>query len=82
MRLVILNVGKTVAKTQSSSGNPISNSISFFKEAWEELKKVHFPTRAETIQSTIGVLFLLVIFAVFLGLTDVVVGRIMQEIMT
>jgi preprotein translocase subunit SecE len=75
-------VGNTVAKTQTTAGNPISNSIAFFKDAWEELKKVHFPTRAETIQSTIGVLFLLVLFAVFLGLTDVVVGRIMREIMT
>lgn len=74
----------TVAKNQtpSSSSNPISASVVFMKDAWAEIKKVHFPTKAETIQSTVGVLFLLILFSVFLGLTDVVVGKVMQEIMT
>ncbi len=70
------------AHSSSSETNAVSALIRFFKESLVELKKVIYPTRAETIQSTLGVLFLLLVFSIFLGLTDYVVGRIMQEIMT
>ncbi|MCC6932003.1 MAG: preprotein translocase subunit SecE [Deltaproteobacteria bacterium] len=54
----------------------------FLSESVVELKKVHFPTRKETIQSTLGVLWLIVIFAFILGLTDWVIGRVIQMVMS
>lgn len=68
-------------KTQQAS-NPVSRSVSFVRDSWEELKKVHPPTRQETIQATIVVLLMVVMFATFLGLADYIVGNIMQAILT
>ena len=56
--------------------------IAFGKEAWAELKKVHSPTRQETLQVTVGVLFMVFLFGIFLGLADLVIGKIMQSILT
>ena len=62
--------------------NLISRGTGFSKESWGELKKVHAPTRQETIQITLGVLLMVVLFGVFLGLTDLIVGKIMQASLT
>ena len=53
----------------------------FMGEAVTELKKVHFPTRQDTIRSTMGVLLLIVVFAVILGTTDWLIGWVVQTIM-
>ncbi|MCB0360034.1 MAG: preprotein translocase subunit SecE, partial [Bdellovibrionales bacterium] len=45
-------------------------------------KKVHSPTRQETIQATIVCLVMLVLFAVFLGFADLIVGKILQQVLT
>lgn len=58
------------------------NPITFLGESWEELRKVHTPTRQETVMITIRVLALILLFGVFLGLADLVVGRIMSSILT
>ncbi len=58
------------------------NPLMFARESWAELKKVHRPTRQETIQATIVVLVLVVIFAFFMGLTDLIIGQIMQGLLT
>lgn len=60
----------------------ISAFVNFFPSAWQELKKVHTPTRQETIQGTLGVILLVCFFGIFLGLTDMAVGRLMQAILT
>ncbi|MCB0345620.1 MAG: preprotein translocase subunit SecE [Bdellovibrionales bacterium] len=69
------------ANTEQAS-NPISRGINFITASWQELKKVHPPTRQETIQATIVVLVMVVMFATFLGLADYIVGNIMQAILT
>lgn len=70
------------ADTVSNGGNPVTRSIDFFREATSELKKVHPPTRQETIQATIVVLFMVAIFAAFMGLADYIVGNVMRSILT
>ena len=57
------------------------NPVRFFQECWTELKKVHPPTKDETIQATIVVFVMMVIFAVLLGVFDVVAGNVMTWIM-
>ncbi|QPM67127.1 preprotein translocase subunit SecE [Atribacter laminatus] len=44
----------------------------YFKDAWSELKKVTWPSRKELISSTLTVLVVVVVFAVFLGVIDLI----------
>lgn len=48
----------------------------FFKEVQQEIKKVVFPSRDEVIGSTKVVLALVVIIAVFLGLIDLLLSKL------
>jgi preprotein translocase subunit SecE len=48
----------------------------FFKEVKQEIKKVVFPSRDEVIGSTKVVLALVVIIAVFLGLIDLLLSKL------
>lgn len=69
---------------QGTVGNLVSagpRSIQFVKEAWQELQKVHWPTRKETYQATAVVLVVVAVSAVFLGLVDFALSYAMQYIM-
>ena len=48
----------------------------FFEEVKLELKKVVFPTRKEVIGSTWVVIITVLISAFFLGVVDIVLGRL------
>ena len=48
----------------------------FFKEVKIELKKVVFPSRDEVIGSTKVVVVLVIIIAVFLGLIDMLLSKL------
>lgn len=56
-------------------------SIQFFREVKVELQKVTFPTRQETVGSTIVVLVLTVIMAVYLGFSDWALARIVKALL-
>ena len=47
--------------------NPITN---YFREAYEELKKVSWPSRKQTLQDTLVVIGVSLAVAVFLGAID------------
>lgn len=47
-----------------------SQFVSFVREAWQELKKVHWPTRKETYAATVVVVIVVLFFAVYLALVD------------
>jgi preprotein translocase SecE subunit len=53
----------------------LNQGISFVREAWAELGKVHFPSARETIQATTVVVTLALLMAVWLGLMDMIAGR-------
>ncbi len=53
----------------------------FFREVKVELQKVTFPTRQETVGSTMVVLVLTVIMAVYLGFSDWALARIVQMLL-
>lgn len=65
----------------SSVINSIKSSRDFFKSSWIELKKVHFPGRKDTIAITIRVMFLILLIATMLGVTDWCVGSIVKKVM-
>lgn len=56
-------------------------SIQFFREVKVELQKVTFPTRQETVGSTIVVLVLTFIIAVYLGFSDWALARIVKMLL-
>jgi preprotein translocase subunit SecE len=53
----------------------------FFKEVSVELKKVSWPTRQQTVSATVVVIILTIIVSVFLGIIDLVLGRLVGTIM-
>ena len=71
-----------MSKGKTEPNNIISRAITFVREAWDELKKVHAPSREETIRVTMLVMAMVFIFAFFLGITDLIVGEVMRGILT
>jgi len=53
-------------------------AVQFMREVKNELKKVTWPSRKQTITSTGVVLVLVLIVAVFLGLVDMVLARLVR----
>jgi preprotein translocase subunit SecE len=54
------------------------DSVQFFREVKVELQKVTFPTRQETVGSTVVVLVLTIILGAYLGFGDWVLSRIVK----
>ena len=54
----------------------------FLRESLAELKKVHTPTRAETIQATLVTLFIMVFVAVVLFVLDVLFKGLMHALVS
>lgn len=57
-----------------------SRIAGFFNDVRAELKKVAYPTRAETVGSTTVVLILVLIIGVFLSLLDMVLVKAVRLI--
>ena len=60
---------------QSTSGR---NSISFISGAKAEVRKVVWPTRAETMQTTMAVMLMVLLVGIFLWLLDMVLLWVIQ----
>ncbi|MGC8926254.1 preprotein translocase subunit SecE [Calditerrivibrio sp.] len=54
--------------------------VNFIKEVKEELKKIVWPTKDETIGTTTVVIVFVVLMAIFLGVVDVALSKIIQFI--
>ena len=63
-------------------GVGVRQSTEFFKGAWQELKRVHWPTRKETYAATSVVLILVLIIALFLALVDFGLTRAIQALLS
>ncbi len=69
------------AAAQASSNGPATwweSSVQFLREVKTELKKVTWPNKRQTITSTSVVLVLVGIVAIFLGLVDMVLARLVR----
>ncbi len=56
--------------------------VEFLKEAWQELKKVYWPSRKETYAATLVVIILVLIMAFYLALIDFMLTRVVQAILS
>ena len=59
----------------------VNEIIKFLREVKVELKKVSWPSRKETIGSTSVVLVVVIIVAIFLGLIDIGLSRLIRIIL-
>ncbi len=56
----------------------VTRGTDFCRESWAELKRVHTPTKPETIAATSGVLMMVVFFSILLGIFDLIIGSLMR----
>jgi preprotein translocase subunit SecE len=75
------------AKTASAGGESASLGSKagqlkeFFEESKVEIKKVHWPSRKETIATCIAVLVLTTVMAVYLGVVDMALSAAIEAIL-
>ncbi|MFO8033372.1 MAG: preprotein translocase subunit SecE [Desulfohalobiaceae bacterium] len=76
---------KKTAKEQAQPKNRLVSKIyqfrDFFEESRVEMKKVTYPDRKQTLATLGSVLFLVTLIAVFLGLVDVALAKIIEVIL-
>ncbi len=77
-RIVALIVALGIALLLYSSTAGGQNTLGFLKAAQSEIKKVVWPTRQETSQTTLVVLVVVVIFAIILWLLDLVLSSLVN----
>jgi preprotein translocase subunit SecE len=61
--------------------NPVGRLQSFLTECWAEVKKVHWPTRAETRAATIAVIIGVAIVSVYLGAVDFLLSMLVRRVL-
>jgi preprotein translocase subunit SecE len=59
----------------------VNETIKFLREVKVELKKVSWPSRKETIGSTSVVLVVVIIVALFVGIIDIGLSRLVRIIL-
>ena len=75
---------KALARTRTEPGKVksyINKGLQFLREVKVELKKVVWPTRKQTLTSTIVVLILTMIIATFLGVVDIGLSSLVRVIL-
>jgi len=71
-----VKVAKSAGNSSQKIGGWIDTIKSFLSEAKFELKKVTWPTKKETVATTSVVLVVVFIVALFLGVVDLGLGKI------
>ena len=60
----------------------VPRSVTFTQEVWAELKKVHWSSRKEVSAATVVVLAVVVLVAIFLGVVDYGVSRLVRLVLS
>jgi preprotein translocase subunit SecE len=75
---------KSTVRTWIGSGNDknfLNKSIQFLREVKIELKKVTWPSRKQTIGSTVVVVILVLIVSLFLGVVDIGLSSLVRVVL-
>ncbi len=62
-------------------GDVVPRSVTFLREVWAELKKVHWPARNETYAGTAVVLVIVAIIALYFAFVDAVLAHFIKAIL-
>jgi preprotein translocase subunit SecE len=73
--------GGTKAAAGKHKKNIVDKSMQFLREVKIELKKVTWPSKKQTIGSTVVVIVLVMIISLFLGLVDVGLSSLIRVIL-
>ncbi len=80
LRVLMVLAGLAAGAGVAWLSAPGKSFVEFAKEAWTEGKKVAWPTRKETMQTTLIVFVFVVIMALFLAMIDGLLAWIMSYI--
>jgi len=69
-------MGDWIQKLQDS----VRYGTEFIREAWQELKKVYWPSRKETYAATLIVIVLVLLISGYLALVDLALTKAIQAI--
>jgi preprotein translocase subunit SecE len=69
-------MGDWIQKLQNS----VQHTIDFVKESWQELQKVHWPSRKETYAATAVVIVVVLLVSVYLAVVDLGLTTVIQAI--
>ena len=58
----------------------LRHTIEFVKESWQELQKVHWPSRKETYAATALVIIVVVLVSIYLAIIDLGLTTVIQAI--
>jgi preprotein translocase subunit SecE len=58
----------------------VRHATEFVQEAWQELKKVHWPSRKETYAATLVVIVVVVLMSIYLALVDLALTKAIQAV--
>jgi preprotein translocase subunit SecE len=58
----------------------VRHTTEFFQESWQELKKVHWPSRKETYAATLVVIVVVILISVYLAMVDFVLTKAIQAV--
>lgn len=74
------------ADSEQSAASSVQGKFEEFKEFFElskvEVKKVTWPTRRETVTTSVAVLILVVVMSLFLGIVDLGLSKLMQMVLS
>lgn len=73
---------KSVLDVKAGEQNFFQKAMDFLREVKVELKKVTWPTRKQTTGTTIVVIIFVFVVAVFLGLFDFGLSKLVQVVLT
>ena len=69
-------MGDWIQKVQDG----VHHGVEFCKESWQELKKVHWPSRKETYAATLVVIVVVILISLYLALVDFALTKAIQAI--
>ena len=59
----------------------VRQGVDFVQEAWQELKKVYWPSRKETYAATAVVIIVVILVSVYLAAVDFVLTKAIQAML-
>jgi preprotein translocase SecE subunit len=60
----------------------LNQGVTFVKESWTELSKVHFSSPKDTLRATAVVVIVTLLMAVWLGVIDFAATRIVRQFLS
>jgi len=74
------------AEVETPAASSVKGKVEEFKEFLElskvEIKKVTWPTRKETMVTSVAVLILVVVMTIFLGVVDLGLSKLIQFVLS